>query len=347
MSNKIKKYNTGYILLPVIIGLSVITIMFYREFNPALLKDIKFTWQTAFYILLAIFFMFSRDVGLIWRYRYITDKQLSWKQAFNVNVLCEFTSAVTPSSVGGSSLIVWFLNREGIEAGRSTALMITCLFLDELFLVIATLLILLLFPFNILFSNTTIITSSAEILFFIIYSAIALWTLMLYIALFHKPHWIGNLLRKLFSLRFLKKWCIPIYNLADNLENSSHEISKRPISFWNKAFILTIFSWVSRYLVVVALLLAFNSSGNYFLAFARQFVLWIRMGISPTPGGSGLSEFMFKEYYSDFFTVTGMALVVAFIWRIITYYMYLLLGTIIVPGWLKSTSKIDKDSAIK
>ena len=115
--------------------------MFYREFNPALLKDIKFTWQTAFYILLAIFFMFSRDVGLIWRYRYITDKQLSWKQAFNVNVLCEFTSAVTPSSVGGSSLIVWFLNREGIEAGRSTALMITCLFLDELFLVIATLLI--------------------------------------------------------------------------------------------------------------------------------------------------------------------------------------------------------------
>ena len=327
MSNKIKKYNTGYILLPVIIGLSVITIMFYREFNPALLKDIKFTWQTAFYILLAIFFMFSRDVGLIWRYRYITDKQLSWNQAFNVNVLCEFTSAVTPSSVGGSSLIVWFLNREGIEAGRSTALMITCLFLDELFLVIATLLILLLFPFNILFSNTTIITSSTKILFFIIYSAIALWTLMLYIALFHKPHWIGNLLRKLFSLRFLKKWCIPIYNLADNLENSSHEISKRPISFWNKAFILTIFSWVSRYLVVVALLLAFNSSG--------------------TPGGSGLSEFMFKEYYSDFFTVTGMALVVAFIWRIITYYMYLLLGTIIVPGWLKSTSKIDKDSAIK
>ena len=158
---------------------------------------------------------------------------------------------------------------------------------------------------------------------------------------------IGNLLRKLFSLRFLKKWRISIYNLADNLENSSHEISKRPISFWNKAFILTIFSWISRYLVVVALLLAFNSSGNYFLAFARQFVLWILMGISPTPGGSGLSEFMFKEYYSDFFTVTGMALVVAFIWRIITYYMYLLLGTIIVPGWLKSTSKIDKDSAIK
>ena len=206
MSNKIKKYNTGYILLPVIIGLSVITIMFYREFNPALLKDIKFTWQTAFYILLAIFFMFSRDVGLIWRYRYITDKQLSWKQA--LNVLCEFTSAVTPSSVGGSSLIVWFLNREGIEAGRSTALMITCLFLDELFLVIATLLILLLFPFNILFSNTTIITSSAKILFFIIYSAIALWTLMLYIALFHKPHWIGNLLRIILS-KIPKKMVYP------------------------------------------------------------------------------------------------------------------------------------------
>ncbi|EXY29842.1 putative membrane protein, partial [Bacteroides fragilis str. 3397 T10] len=30
-----------------------------------------------------------------------------------------------------------------------------------------------------------------------------------------------------------------------------------------------------------------------------------------------------------------MALVVAFVWRIITYYMYLLIGAIIIPGWVK------------
>lgn len=61
-------------------------------------------------------FMFGRDGGLMWRFRFITDRELTWRQAFRVNMLCEFTSAVTPSAVGGSSLIVLFLNKEGINA---------------------------------------------------------------------------------------------------------------------------------------------------------------------------------------------------------------------------------------
>ena len=73
------------------------------------------------------------------------SERSTWRQAFRVNMLCEFTSAVTPSAVGGSSLIVLFLNKEGINAGRSTALTISCLFLDELFLVLACPFALLLF----------------------------------------------------------------------------------------------------------------------------------------------------------------------------------------------------------
>ena len=33
-----------------------------------------------------------------------------------------------------------------------------------------------------------------------------------------------------------------------------------------------------------------------FLIFARQLIMWIMMLISPTPGGSGFAEFVFKEY---------------------------------------------------
>ena len=215
MSDSIKTFKAGYILLPVLIGLSVVGWLFYREFNPELFSDIHFSWRLVGGLLLAILFMFGRDGGLMWRFRFITDRELTWRQAFRVNMLCEFTSAVTPSAVGGSSLIVLFLNKEGINAGRSTALTI------------------------------------------------------------------------------------------------------------------------SRYLVVNALLIAFTTSGSQLLAFVRQLILWVVMTISPTPGGSGVSEYMFREYYTDFFDVAGMALVVAFVWRIITYYMYLLIGAIIIPGWVK------------
>lgn len=134
MSDSIKTFKAGYILLPVLIGLSVVGWLFYREFNPELFSDIHFSWRLVGGLLLAILFMFGRDGGLMWRFRFITDRELTWRQAFRVNMLCEFTSAVTPSAVGGSSLIVLFLNKEGINAGRSTALTISCLFWMNCFL---------------------------------------------------------------------------------------------------------------------------------------------------------------------------------------------------------------------
>lgn len=69
---------------------------------------------------------------------------------------------------------------------------------------------------------------------------------------------------------------------------------------WLKAFGITCLAWISRYLVVNALLIAFTTSGSLLLAFVRQLILWVVMTISPTPGGSGVSEYMFREYYTDF-----------------------------------------------
>lgn len=335
MADRIQPFKTSYILLPVLIGLSVVGWLFYREFNPELFSGIHFSWRLVGGLVLAMLFMFGRDGGLMWRFRFITDKELTWPQAFRVNMLCEFTSAVTPSAVGGSSLIVLFLNKEGINAGRSTALTISCLFLDELFLVLACPLALLLFSFDDLFGNVTVLSSGIKILFFVVYGVVSLWTLLLYLALFRRPQWVKHLLMTVFRLRLLRRWSKAVETLTDHLVLSSQEMSCKAFSFWLKAFGITCLAWVSRYLVVNALLIAFTTSGSQLLAFVRQLILWVVMTISPTPGGSGVSEYMFREYYSDFFDVSGMALVVAFVWRIITYYMYLAIGAFVIPGWVR------------
>lgn len=77
-------------------------------------------------------------------------------------------------------------------------------------------------------------------------------------------------------------------------------MSQKSFTFWLKAFGITCLAWTSRYLVVNALLIAFTTSGSELLAFVRQLILWVVMTISPTPGGSGVSEYMFREYYADF-----------------------------------------------
>ena len=61
------------------------------------------------------------------------------------------------------------------------------------------------------------------------------------------------------------------------------------------------------------------------------------MVLSPTPGGSGLTEIAFREYYNDLMPGSGTVLLIIFIWRIITYYMYLLAGIIIIPKWIEKS----------
>ncbi len=334
MSGNIISKKT-YILLPVLIGLSVIGYMFYKDFTPGLFDEIHFTATTYIGIIGGFLFIAGRDMGLIIRYRIITGKALTWKQCTKVNMLCEFTSAITPSNVGGSSLILFFLNREGVNIGKSTALMMACLFLDELFLVVTCPLILLLITPEHLFGDTTLFTTSIKYLFVIVYLCIVLITFFLYTGLFLRPEWIGRIIKKAVKLPFLKRWEPQASHLAENLVVSSAELKQKSLYFWLKAFLATGFSWCSRYMVVVSLLFAFSISGNYLVAFARQFIIWVLMLISPTPGGSGFSEYMFNEYYSDFFPFPAVTLVAAFIWRIITYYSYLIIGAFIVPKWLE------------
>ena len=56
-----------------------------------------------------------RDLGYMYRIRVLTDKYLSWRKSFDVIMLWEFASALTPSVVGGSGIAIFILNREKIN----------------------------------------------------------------------------------------------------------------------------------------------------------------------------------------------------------------------------------------
>lgn len=136
--------------------------------------------------------------------------------------------------------------------------------------------------------------------------------------------------------RIFRKWSSKMSDLGDNMVATSKELQTKPFRFWLEVFGGTALSWMSRYLVVNALFLGFLPEDDPYqwTIFARQFVLWVVLMVSPTPGGSGLSEWLFSHYYGDLVATAGMALILAIFWRIISYYVYLVIGAIIVPGWL-------------
>lgn len=340
-----KKYFSFWkVILPVLIGLGVVIIMFWHESKKDNLDqvwhEIHFTWRTWLCILLGFLFMWGRDFGLTWRFRALTNRALSWGKAYKVDFLCEFTSCITPSAVGGSSMGMVFLNTQGIEIGRATTLMITTLFLDELFFVISCPLVVCLTPAKYIFaSDAGAFSQGIMYTFWIVYAAITIWTFVLFAGIIWKPEWIKKLLTKISGWRWLKKWSVNILQLGDNMVATSKELRKKPFRFWLEVFGGTALSWTSRYLVVNALFLGFLPIDDkwQWVILARQFVIWVVLMVSPTPGGSGVSEWIFSNYYGDLVPSIGMALIMAIFWRIISYYVYLGIGAAIVPGWLRDS----------
>lgn len=337
-----KIFSVWKVLLPVAIGLGVVALMFIHDARDENLgtiwKSIHFTGWSVFCLFLAVLCMGFRDLGLTWRFRALTDRKLKWSQAWTVDMMCEFTNCITPSAVGGSSLGPVYLNSQGIDFGRATTLMLTTLFMDELFFVVACPFIVIFTPAHDIFnSGADSFSHGIKYTFWIVYSFIAAWTFILFMGIIWKPQWIQKTLDKIATWRWLRRWKDSITGLGANMIATSAELRTKPFRFWLEVFCGTALAWTARYLVVNVLFLGFlpGTDRYQWVILARQFVIWVVLMASPTPGGAGLSEWIFSNYYGDLVGTAGMALIMAIFWRLITYYLYLVIGVLVTPEWLK------------
>lgn len=342
MSKDTGQFSIWKILIPTFIGIGVILYMFLDEFNIDDLKSIPLNAHTVFWLLVALCCMLGRDAGFTIRYRYLTEKILSWKQCIKVTMLAEFGTAITPSVVGGSSMAVIFLSKENIPVGKSASMVFVTMLLDEMFFVVTFPILLLFIPVDELFYTSSSLNTAAISLFIAAYFLKVLLCVLLIIGLFFRPQAIRWLIIKVFRLPVLRKWHSGAVKAGDELIISSKEIRGKSFKFWIPLILATILSWCSRYFVVNAIFMAFFDLHDNLLIFARQFVMWIFMLITPTPGGTGVSEFIFKHYLGGIVPVAGLLPVIILLWRLLTYYNYLFIGAAIVPRWIQSRFKVKK-----
>lgn len=325
------------IIIPIIIGLGFVCYMFFSEFSREVFDNFDFTIKAVLYIALAFVFMAGRDLGYVMRLMLFARGDLGWMQALKIIMLWEFTSAVTPSTVGGTSVAVVFVHKEGLSVGKSATMVMLTAFFDELFFAIIFPIVILVVGSDLLFG----FKGSSTLMPLIIagYCIKVLLVLFLSYGIFINPKGFGKFVVALFSLPVLKKWKDGAVKAASDIKLSSDEIKHYRPSFWVKAFAATSLSWISRFMVANALFMAFFSISDHLLVFARQLAMWVPMIISPTPGGSGFAEYIFQNFLSDVIPVdtatqSGTAAMIALLWRGVTYYPYLIIGAIILPRWI-------------
>lgn len=340
--NPAQRLKTKLAIIPVTLGLGVVGYMLYREFKPEAFEVIRFTWPAVLWLLVAFLFMIGRDVGYTLRLMVLSDGKFRFWKALRVVLLWEFTSAITPSAIGGTSVAIVYVNKEGLNLGHSSALVMVTSFLDELYFVLMFPLVVLLAGYTNLFSADSNLSMARELMAFSLigYSLKFAWVLILSYGLFVNPRGLKWLLLLIFKLPILRRWKHGANRAGTDIISSSREYRSKPASFWVKVVAASFLSWTSRFWVVNALLLAFFSIEHNLLIFARQLVMWIMMLVSPTPGGSGFAEFVFTRYLSEFIPVdatllASVAVAMALLWRLVSYYPYLFIGSIIFPRWVK------------
>jgi len=340
----LKHFHFKKIIIPVIIGMGVAAFLIFQDFDMQVFRDAHWTWVTTFWIFVALLLMAVRHLAYMYRIRLLTDKQLNWKRSYQVIMLWEFASSITPSVVGGSAIALYIVNKEGINMGRTTAVVLITSLLDELFYILMVPIIIILAGYkNVFFRDSGFALFNADMgmfgIFITGYIFIIILQVIIIYGIFINPRGVKWMLIHISKLPFLRKWRNKAAETGDQIITTSKELRGKSLLFWAKAFVATAFSWTARFWVVNAMILGFIAVNDHLLIYGRQLVMWVILLISPTPGGSGVAEYIFTDFLGEFIPL-GLSPALALLWRLLSYYPYIILGAIVLPGWIRRVYQI-------
>lgn len=334
----LKTLNPNRIWVPVLIGVGIVSYLFISD--PDFTADkLKLVFDAELWpFFLAILVILIRDTGYVYRIKVLTNHDLTWMSSVYVIILWEFASAVTPSVVGGTTIVVFVLMKEGIKFGRALAYVMLTAILDNLFFLIMS-------PLALLYSNDELfpnaedmqvqLGNSLQVLFLVSYCLIAAYTAVMSYALLIHPRGFKWVLLRIGNIRFFQRWKNNLNTHGDEVILASKQLRGKKARYWVTVLAFTFMIWIARYAVLNCLVTAFSevSWSEHLLIFCRHLMMWIVMLVSPTPGSSGTAEFFFNQFFYEF--LGDYTIVTNIIWRMFTYYPYLLLGAIFLPKWIR------------
>jgi len=332
-------FSSWKLLLPITLGFGVVVWLLCKEFDADSYAKIVWRGETFFFLAIAVLLTAVRIWAYCWRMRTLTNEELSWKQVFQIVGLWEFGSAVTPSMVGGTTVGLFLLYRSGMKLGKAAAIIFATVLIDSLFF-LATLILFWLWYGNYVLSSDFPPGSTSGLLgdnpwmyaFVAAFWLMCSYTLLIGLGLFVVPNGVRRLLEDLSKVPFFRRKQAGILQFSKDMTTASKELKEVPPIFWIKGFTATAIAWSSRFLVVVFVIAAFVPVTQYMLLYGRQLSLYLILFLTPTPGGSGVADFAFKDFYFEFIGDGGLATLIGFIWRLLSYYPFLFLGLFLLPS---------------
>lgn len=330
------------IILPVLIGVGVVLYLLWQQFDPAAFAKINWNRHTLFWITAAIVLLIIRHFAYATRLRILSGGEFSWRKCIELVFIWEFSSAVSPTSVGGTAVALFVFAQEKLPAAKTTTLVIYTAILDTIFFVSTLPILVLLFGPNIIRPNL-ISWDNLDgwgYAFVGAYCLMATYGTLFFYGLFVNPKQLKRFLTWVTGFGFLKRYKEKAIKLGADIIVASKEMKREKWTFHLSAFLATATAWSCRFLLLNCLIIAIVDSTSIDFTtqaslYARLETMFVIMAFSPTPGGAGFAEIVFGGFLKDY-VPQGISLIIAFMWRGLTYYAYLFAGVIVVPNWVRN-----------
>lgn len=257
-------------------------------------------------------------------------RKVSFYEAFQIAVITDLGSAVTPTLIGGGSFKLALLMRKGLSASKAAA-MITFTGIEDL------LFMLLMIPLSIFFSDkieSSVLNNMLQSIQQKI-TAINGSTILYFIAIFILLAIILYLFRK---NTFLIKVKQTVNNLTNEFLDAYKMIFKEGKIYFLLAFTSIAVRWVFRFLIVICLVKGLGLNLNHIELMLSQWMIYLGMTFTPTPGAIGGAEGLFYFIFKDTIPKEFITIIIA-AWRFFTYY-YMLILAALMTMYFSRTSKL-------
>ncbi len=336
-----RSFKLSRILIPIAIGLGSVMYMMWRKFDPAQFATIHWTSHTSFWFLIALILLVTRHLCYALRLYFLADGTFTYRKCIELIFIWEFSTAVAPTSAGGAAIALFVLALEKIPPARVTVIVIYKVLLDSVFQF-------LLFPILFMVIGLEVLSPGVHSigtldrsawLFLTVYGLMIIQGSLLIFGLFIYPEGLKKLLDWVTRQKVLNRFRAKALKFGDDVVLSSAVIKSKPRSFHFRAFAATTAAWCCRFLLINCLIIALVENLPHDLwtqvhLFGRVASNYIMILFMPTPGGSGFAENGLVGAIEDYVPKT-IGYIVALIWRLMTYYPYLVIGAIVIPNWIR------------
>ncbi|HKJ30182.1 MAG TPA: lysylphosphatidylglycerol synthase transmembrane domain-containing protein [Balneolales bacterium] len=322
-------FSLKYLVISLTLSAIGMAVVIYYTYTPGIFEHLAFKRLPGLLIALVV------SVMRVWfsaaKIRYLANKEVSWLAAFRIVLVWDFTSAITPSSIGGAPMATYAMSKENLALGKSTAIILYAMLLDMFwFALVIPILIVSGFYFAVIPAN---IGWVGEGVMFVIYFALLTYASLLTYAVLVNPTILKKIIKIIFRLPFLRRFRSRMEKEAEILEETSHELKDKPMSFLFKAFILSSMSWLCRIWLPTIVVLSFLPA-DVVLSFFRSMAMNLAGLFMPTPGGSGGMEGLFALFQGPLMSKKGFIGISVFMWRLISYYISIGLGMMATTWYL-------------